>query len=82
MIMTVGDFNAKVDEGFHLEEERNVIGRHGLGTRPDEGNLLLDIRFSNNFTIANALFQQHKIQGERTHWYLQMVLEVKLIVFL
>lgn len=57
--MIVGDFNAKVGEGFQLEEEQKVIGKYGPGMRNERGNKLMDFCFANSLTIANTLFQLH-----------------------
>ena len=57
--IVLGDFNAKIGSGVLLDNEREVIGQYGLGTRNERGNALLDFCAGNSLIITNALFKQH-----------------------
>jgi len=49
----LGDFNAKVGEG----RQENVVGPHGLGTRNERGDRLVEWAKRNDFVIANTWFK-------------------------
>ena len=38
MLLVIGDYNAKIGEG----RENKTVGPHGLGTRNDRGNHLIE----------------------------------------
>ena len=59
VVVILGDFNAKIGAGIQLDDERKAIGKHGLGERNKRGDTLIDFCLSNEFVIANTLFQQH-----------------------
>jgi hypothetical protein len=59
IVMIIGDYNAKIGEGVQHEDEAKVVGLHGLGSRNERGNTLVDFCLANSLTIANTLFQQH-----------------------
>ena len=49
----------KKGQGKQLDLESKVIGKFGLGSRNERGNMLLDLCIGNNLAIANTLFHQH-----------------------
>lgn len=51
----MGDFNAKVGS----EETPRVTGSHGLGTRNDRVQMLVDICQGKEFVITNTLYKLH-----------------------
>jgi len=62
MVILMGDFNAKV--GSSNDNAEHVMGRHGLGTRNENGELLIDVCSSHNLVIGGTLFPHkdcHKV---------------------
>ncbi len=59
VILIIGDFNAKIGKGIQHESEAQVIGDHGLGSRNERGNQLIDFCMTNNLFVANTMFSQH-----------------------
>ena len=56
VVFAMGDFNAKVGCGEHLD----IAGQFGLGSRNESGSRLLQFCEENNMMIANAFFQHPK----------------------
>jgi len=52
----MGDFNAKV--GRLTTQREPCIGQHGLGTRNERGQMLVDFATSINMVIQNACFKK------------------------
>ncbi|XP_071508162.1 craniofacial development protein 2-like [Diadema antillarum] len=59
IVILMGDFNAKVGEGFEPGEE-TTVGGFGLGERNDRGEQLVSFAVANNLSICNTLFKHHK----------------------
>ena len=62
MVVLMGDFNAKV--GSSNDNAEHVMGKHGLGTRNENSELLIDVCSSHNLVIGGTLFPHkdcHKI---------------------
>ena len=55
-VIVMGDFNAVVGEG----SEGKVIGKYGLGTRNDRGQMLVEFCKKNQLVITNTWSQQEK----------------------
>ncbi|XP_070504065.1 craniofacial development protein 2-like [Chironomus tepperi] len=58
----MGDFNAKV--GDSNEDVEHVMGKHGLGVRNENGELLVELCGSHNLMIGGTLFPHkecHKV---------------------
>ncbi|XP_063593176.1 craniofacial development protein 2-like [Penaeus indicus] len=53
-IIVMGDFNAKVGN----ERVDNIVGPHGLGSRNERGEMLVDWAQTNNMIIGNTWFKQ------------------------
>ena len=53
VIIAMGDFNAKVGCGEHLD----ITGQVRLGSRNERGSTLLQFCEGNNMMIANTYFQ-------------------------
>ena len=51
----MGDMNAKIGEGEDLE---SGVGRYGLGTQNERGEMLANFCKAKNMMITNTLFQQ------------------------
>ena len=60
IVMLMGDFNAKIGAGYHHEQEKVSIGKHGLGERNKRGDSLIDFCISNNLVVANTLLHAAK----------------------
>ena len=56
VVIAMGDFNAKVGYGEHLD----ITRRFGLGSRNERGSRLLQFCEENNMMIANTYFQHPK----------------------
>ena len=56
VVIAMGDFNAKVVCGEHLD----ITGQFGLGSRNDSGSRLLQFYEENNMMIANTYYQHPK----------------------
>ena len=56
VVIAMGDFNAKVGCGEHLD----ITGQFGLGSRNERGSRLLQFCEENNMMIANTYFQHPK----------------------
>ncbi|XP_063416382.1 craniofacial development protein 2-like [Mytilus trossulus] len=56
IILVIGDFNAK--GGMNNEDYENIMGRHGIGRRNENGENLLDICQRNNLVITGTTFPQ------------------------
>ncbi|XP_063588673.1 uncharacterized protein LOC134765810 [Penaeus indicus] len=54
IIIVMGDFNAKVDN----ERVDNIVGPHGLGSRNERGEMLVEWAQTNNMIIGNTWFKQ------------------------
>jgi len=52
----MGDFNAKV--GRLTTQREACIGQHGLGTRNERGQILVDFATSINMVIQNTYFKK------------------------
>ena len=59
VVLVIGDFNAKIGKGILHDVESKAIGKYGLGTRNERGDLLIDFCIENNLCITNTLFSQH-----------------------
>jgi exonuclease III len=54
IVILLGDLNAKIgDDNLDL---KNVMGRHGLGTRNENGDMFIDLRVNYNLVIGGSLF--------------------------
>ena len=60
VVIAMGDFNAKVGYGEHLD----IIGQFGLGSRNERGSRLLQFCEENNMIIANTYQSADCIRGE------------------
>jgi len=56
--VVIGDFNAKVGKKLTVQEK--YIEIHGLGTRNERGQKLLDFATAQNTKIANTFFKKQK----------------------
>ncbi|XP_063585376.1 craniofacial development protein 2-like [Penaeus indicus] len=54
IIIVMGDFNAKVGN----ERVDNIVGPHGLGSRNERGEMLVEWPQTNNMIIGNTWFKQ------------------------
>nr|CAI5849927.1 unnamed protein product [Callosobruchus analis] len=62
IIVMMGDLNAKV--GNNNTNFEDIMGRHGVGTRNENGRLLVELCLENNLVIGGTLFphrEYHKI---------------------
>jgi len=57
--LVIGDFNAKVGEGKTGLEE--LVGKHGVGVRSDNGSRLVDYCDYNNLVITGTCFPHKEI---------------------
>lgn len=55
----MGDFNAKVGHTENDEDIREIVGKHGLGSRNDRGERIIGFCAENELFIANTGFQHH-----------------------
>lgn len=55
----VGDFNAKVGDTKDDNHLRHIVGKYGIGTRNERGEMLLNFCAGNGLTIMNTVHQQH-----------------------
>ncbi|XP_008184879.1 craniofacial development protein 2-like [Acyrthosiphon pisum] len=55
-VIIMGDFNAVVGEG----QDNQIIGKHGLGTRNNRGERLVNFCKQSNFLITNTMFEVPK----------------------
>lgn len=60
ILILMGDYNAKVGSTLADNHIRTVVGRHGIGTRNERGERLIQFSIDNKLTIANTIFTQHK----------------------
>ena len=70
ILIVLGDFNAKIgcdNTGY----ERNM-GKHGLGTRNDNGERFLELCLENDLAIGGTLFQHKRIHKETSQKDLQV----------
>ena len=58
VLFIIGDWNARVGS----QETPGVTGKFGLGIQKEARQRLSEFCYENMLVIANALFQQHKIQ--------------------
>ncbi|XP_072025376.1 craniofacial development protein 2-like [Amphiura filiformis] len=56
LLIVLGDWNAKIGKS---SEESDIVGKHGLGTRNERGDILYDFCAINNLVIGNTLFEHH-----------------------
>ena len=56
MLLVIGDYNAKMEEG----RENKTVGPHGLGTRNDRGNRLVEFATKYKAFITNTWFEQKR----------------------
>ena len=56
--IVMGDLNAKV--GTEQDPLREVVGRHGLGSRNERGDMWVDWCMTHDQVITNTWFQHHK----------------------
>ena len=59
MKIVMGDLNAKV--GTEQDPLREVVGRYGLGSRNERGDMLVDWCMTHDQVIMNTWFQHHRI---------------------
>ncbi|XP_037872901.1 LINE-1 retrotransposable element ORF2 protein [Bombyx mori] len=55
----MGDLNAKIGNTLMDDHVRGIVGKFGLGTRNERGQLLLDFCAENNVSVMNTQFQHH-----------------------
>ncbi|VDP79134.1 unnamed protein product, partial [Schistosoma mattheei] len=60
LIILVGDLNAKV--GIDNTEYEDVMGRHGLGERNENGERFANLCAFNKFVIGGRIFPHERIQ--------------------
>ena len=60
ILLVMRDLNAKVGEGYE-----NIIGRHGVGERNDNGERLVDFCGLNNLMVTGTIFS-HKLIHKQT----------------
>jgi exonuclease III len=54
ILILLGDLNAKIgDDNLCL---KNVMGRHGLGTRNENGEMFIDLCVNYNLVVGGSLF--------------------------
>lgn len=58
-IIIAGDMNARIGSSDG-NDWKNIIGKHGIGQRNENGQLLLEFCSEKNLCIANTRFQQKK----------------------
>ena len=70
IVLVMGDLNTKVGEG----NEEDIVGPHGLGTRNELGEMLVNWRKGNDLMITNTWLLNHKqrkytwvSQNSKTH---------------
>ena len=56
MLLVIGDYNAKIGEG----RENKTVGPHGLGTRNDRDNRLIEFATKHKVCITNTWFEQKR----------------------
>ena len=56
MKIVMGDFNAKIGEG----RQNQTMGPHGLGTRNERGDALVEWCGEKELIVTNTWFKQHK----------------------
>ena len=56
MKIVMGDFNAKIGEG----RQNQTVGPHGLGTRNERGDALVEWCGEKELIVTNTWFKQHK----------------------
>ncbi len=54
MLLVIGDYNANMGEGRH----NKTVRPHGLGTRNDRGNRLIEFATKQKVFITNTWFEQ------------------------
>ena len=62
ILLVMGDFNAKV--GMNNEGHENIMGKHGIAERNENGENLLDICHRNNLVVTGTIFphkDKHKV---------------------
>ncbi len=62
VLMVNGDFNAKV--GSDNTGVEGVMGKHGLGSRNDNGQRFVDLCANNNLVIGGTIFPHKRIHKE------------------
>ncbi len=58
--IVMGDFNAKVGKTDKSDGFYGLVGNHGLGTRNERGERLLQFCAEQQLVLTNTLFQQHR----------------------
>ena len=61
IVILMGDFNAKVED-VNLDL-KNVMGRHGLGTRNENGDKFIDLCVNYILVTGGSLFPHKDTQG-------------------
>ena len=56
MLLVIGDYNAKIEEG----RNNKTVGPHGLGTRNERGNRLIEFATKHKVFITNTWFEQKR----------------------
>ena len=56
MLLVIGDYNAKIGEG----RDNKTVGPHGLGTRNERGNRLIEFATKHKVFITNTWFEQKR----------------------
>ena len=72
LVLIIGDFNAKVGDTTADNSLREVIGKYGLGTRNERGELLIEFCADNNLYIANIIRTSSTTQDACIHGTRQM----------
>ena len=62
LLVIIGDLNAKV--GSNVEGYERVMGKHGVGTRNDNGEKLCDFCGMNDLVITGTIFPHKKIHKQ------------------
>ena len=62
LLVITGDLNAKV--GSDVEGYERVMGKHGVGTRNDNGEKLCDFCGMNDLMITGTIFPHKKIHKQ------------------
>lgn len=59
LLLVLGDFNAKIGITSEDDHLRSVVGKHGIGSRNERGEMLLEFCAENNLFVANSNFKHH-----------------------
>jgi hypothetical protein len=67
VVLMIGDYNARVWSANDNFEHIMIMGKHGVGTMNENGNLFVELCGNHSLKIGGALFP-HKDCHKKT-WY-------------